>query len=211
VKLLALTFVLLITGCARCAGTTPEVHVDAGPSAFVGAGTSVWFGSVPAIPELNTQVDLGTIRTINDELEVTLEWPMSPGLQGALQRNDPGLEIPAGSRMFGTERIVCTSRGALYFETSSRLLGPDGGVLRNREYDPKSARAKAEQTFAESSPGSFGSDPRSLVCWAVARKCDGQAISWPPPPNLTPLEHSERAERMGAEYNARFVPACRLR
>jgi hypothetical protein len=190
VKVLALTFVL-ITGCTRCAEATPAVHVDAGPAAFVGAGTPVWFGSAPAIPELNTQVDLGTIRAINDEFEVVLEWPES--------------------RMFATERVVCTGRGALHFEISSRVIDADGGVLRVREYDPASARAKAEQAFAESGPGSFGSDPRSLVCWAVARKCDGQPISWPPPPNLTPLEYSERADRMRAEYNARFIPGCRLR
>jgi hypothetical protein len=213
-KPLVLVFALLVTGCPRCAGrpTAPEVVGDGGlASSVVGAGTPVWFENDPAVPELNTRVDLGTVRAINDELEVGLEWPMSLGLKLAIEANDPGLEVPAGSRLFATERVVCSKRGALHFETQSRLVGPDGGVLRIKEADSKSARTAAEQTFTSSSPGSYGRDPRSLVCWAVARKCAGQPVSWPPPPNLTPLEYSERADRMRAEYNASFIPRCGAR
>ena len=208
-----LAFALFVTGCPRCAGKpAPESPGDGGlASSLVGAGTPVWFEIDPSVPELNTRVDLGTVRAIDDELEAALEWPMSFGLTQAIEANDPSVEVPAGSRLFATERIVCTKRGALHFETGSRLVGPDGGVLRIKEADPKSARVEAEEWFAKSSPGSYGSDPRSLVCWAVARKCAGQPLSWPPPPNLTPLEYSERADRMRAEYNAHFIPGCSLR
>ncbi len=208
---------LLMTGCHRCAEppSTPAVSLetlgDAGlSSAVVGAGTPVWFEAQPTEPLLNTKVDLGTIRATGDELEVTLEWPMSLGLKLAIEANEPGLVIPEGSRQFSTERVVCTGRGAMHWETQSRVLGPDGGVLRKKEQDPKIARARAEAEFESSTPGSYGPSPRGLVCWAVARKCRGEPVSWPPPPNLTPLEYSDRADRMRAEYNAHFVPGCSL-
>ena len=214
-RLMLTGLALFAMGCARCAGSTalsPELQDDGGlSSSVVGAGSPLWFEIDPAVPELNTRVDLGTVRAIDDELEVALEWPMSFGLKQAIEANDPGIEVPPGSRLFATERIVCTPRGALHFETQSRLVGPDGGVLRIKDVDAKSARTAAEETFASSSPGSYSRDPRSLVCWAVARKCAGQPMSWPPPPNVTPLEYSERADRMRAEYSARFIPGCSLR
>jgi hypothetical protein len=177
----------------------------------VAAGSPFWFEIDPAVPELNTKIDLGTLRAIDDELEVQLEWPMSPGLRMAIQSQEPSVMITDGSRLFATERVVCTTRGAMHFETLSRLVGPDGGELRRRDEEPAAARAQAEESFSKQHLDSYGRDPRSLVCWAVARKCGGEAVTWPPPPNRTPLEYSERADRMRAEYNALFIPKCGLR
>ncbi len=66
--------------------------------------------------------------------------------------------------------------------------------------------------MAQMSPlgASYGPDPRSLVCWAAARKCDGKDFTWPPPPNLAPLDNSARAAAMRKAYAAGFAPACRL-
>ena len=57
---------------------------------------------------------------------------------------------------------------------------------------------------------SYGPDPRSMACWAAARKCAGEPFTWPPPPNMTPLENTAEALEMNSDYNKPFVPTCTL-
>src|SRR5262249_27937013 len=120
------------------------------------------------------------------------------------------------------ERIVCRPKGALTYRVASTLVAPDGKVLDHRTFDPDRERDKSEELAARlsgSKPGEqdalslmshYQSDPYSLVCWAVARKCEDKPLSWPPPPNKAPLDNSERAARMNAEYGRMFVPGCAL-
>jgi hypothetical protein len=104
----------------------------------------------------------------------------------------------------------------LYFRVESTIIDPDGTLIVRKTFDPAKERLKAEASAKEMRaisrmPVGYGSNPRSLVCWAAARKCEGKDFSWPPPPNKTPLEYSERATRMQAEYNRMFVPTCVLK
>jgi hypothetical protein len=45
---------------------------------------------------------------------------------------------------------------------------------------------------------------------AAARKCEKERFTWPPSPNDTRLEKSERATSMRDAYNKLYVPACTL-
>jgi hypothetical protein len=49
-----------------------------------------------------------------------------------------------------------------------------------------------------------------MACWAAARKCAGEPFTWPPPPNMTPLENTAEALKMNSDYNKPFVPTCTL-
>ncbi|KXO72951.1 hypothetical protein AYJ56_17310 [Brucella anthropi] len=82
-------------------------------------------------------------------------------------------------------------------------------------HDPASQRAEAgvrasQRAKIGNGVASYGSDPRSLACWAAARKCANEAFTWPPPPNRTPLEYTEEARKMNEDYNKTFVPTCIL-
>lgn len=174
--------------------------------ATIAAGTPVWFETNPATPNLNARVDLGTLRSVGDELEVHVRWPPSPG-----ERIDARLEgkpiPPEGSVWHEVVRVVCTPTGPLSYYVDNRLVGPDGTEVRHLVNEPATARAEQERRRPLLS---YGTSPRDLACWAAARKCDGAPFTWPPPRNLAPLDDSERATRMRAEHNARFVPQCRL-
>jgi hypothetical protein len=98
----------------------------------------------------------------------------------------------------------------------SRYVAPDGTEAARDVRDPAAKRAEAEKSAAETKESlhgwspPYGRDSRSLACLAAASKCRGEALGWPPPPNNTPLEYSDRAAAMRAAYNAPFVPACKL-
>ncbi len=102
------------------------------------------------------------------------------------------------------------------FRVESTIVAPDGTLIFRETFDPAKERLKAEASNKEMRAkfrmlGGYSHNARSLVCWAAARKCEGKDFSWPPPPNETPLEYSERATRMRAEYNRMFVPTCELK
>jgi hypothetical protein len=187
-------------------------------ASVIGAGTPYWVDSNPdpAFALIDARVDIGTLRQTGDEIEVQILWPSGPGSLMSWRAAHPGVTIPAGSQGLDLERVVCGPEEKLYFRVESTIVGPDGTLIARKTFDPKEERLKAEASAKEMRtisrmPVSYGSDPRSLVCWAAARKCEGKDFSWPPPPNKAPLEYSERATRMRAEYDRMFVPICELK
>jgi hypothetical protein len=186
-----------------------ETHAaESVPPAAIAAGAPRWVEAAPADPLLNARVDVGTIRAFGDELEVVLEWPVGPGMVNDARIADPKLVVPPGTIARDRERIECGASGALSYAIASAWVAPDGRTVRTRTFDAAAERSRAQASPYARAP--YGRDPRSLVCMAVAAKCSGRPFAWPPAPNATPLEHSERADRMRAGYAAQFVPTCRL-
>jgi hypothetical protein len=150
--------------------------------------------------DLVASVDVGTMRSVDaDEIEVLLRWPSRWVMPAS-----PSTPVPEGTEMLARERVRCTSRGPAYFEIESWIVAPDGHEVSRTRRDLDEARKRPP-------PGSsYGRDPRSFVCWALARTCAHEPITWPPPPNLAPLDGSEAAEAMRAAHSARFVPSCKL-
>ena len=212
---LSLILIALALVAPNTARTDP---VTSAPASVIGAGTPFWVDSNPD-PEfalIDARVDIGTVRQRGDEIEVQILWPSAPGSLMSWRAAHPGVTIPAGSQAIERERVVCGPEEMLYFRVESTIVGPDGTLIVRKTFDPTEERLKAEASAKEMRaisrmPVGYGSNPRSLVCWAAARKCEGKDFSWPPPPNKTPLEYSERATRMRAEYNRMFVPTCELK
>jgi hypothetical protein len=161
----------------------------------------------PSLALINARVDIGDLRQAGDAVEAELAWTLRLGMLNDIRFLHPGVSIPEGSASIIRERIVCRSDRALSYVVETRIVAPDGKLLYRKAHDADLERKKAE---ALAGPMSYGTDPRSLVCWAAARKCEGKDFTWPPPPNNTPLEYSARATSMRTEYNARFVPTCPL-
>ncbi len=186
------------------------------PAARIGAGTALVVDSEPdpAFSAINARVDVGRLRQKGDAIEAELSWPLRLGALIDARAARPGIDIPDGSASISRERIVCRTAGALSYAIEIRIVAPDGHVVDSRSFDAAVARRDAEEqdrAFGRSlGPSSYGTDPRSLVCRAAARRCDGHDFRWPPPPNQTPLEHSARADAMRKAYAAEFVPSCRL-
>jgi hypothetical protein len=185
------------------------------PAEAIAKGTPFWVDSLPARPLINARVDVGTLRRVApDEVEVVIAWPPAPGTLATLRAAHPSVELPEGTAAFDRERVVCRPEGPLSYRVESRLMGPDGFELAHDVFDAANERAKAEQSDRESAARTrgrhspHGDNPRSLACLAAASKCRGEPLAWPPPPNKTPLEYSERADAMRAAYNAIFVPRC---
>jgi hypothetical protein len=188
--------------------------VTSAPPAAIGGGAPLWIDSVPdpAFALINARVDVGTLRQVGDAIEAQVSWPLKLGAWRDTQAAHPDLTIPEGSQSIERERIVCRPQGPLSYSVERTFVAPDGKLIGRQAFEPDHERRKSEEQEARlsrSRPG-YHPDPPSLVCWAVARKCDGKPMSWPPPPNKTPLEHSERTARMNAEYDRMFVPRCTL-
>jgi hypothetical protein len=188
--------------------------VTSAPLAAIGGGASVWIDSVPdpAFALINARVDVGTLRQVGDAIEAQISWPLKLGAWRDTQAAHPDLTIPEGSQAIERERIVCRPQGPLSYRVEITFVAPDGKLIGRQAFEPDDERRKSEELeirLSGSRPG-YHPDPPSLVCWAVARKCDGKPMSWPPPPNETPLENSERAARMNAEHDRMFVPRCTL-
>jgi hypothetical protein len=209
----------VITAFALVAPSTAHTEpATFAPASMICAGTSFWVDSNPdpAYARINARVDIGTMRQTGDEIEARFLWPSAPGYLMSWRAAHPGVTIPDGSHSIDRERIVCGAEDTLSFRVESTIVAPDGALIFRETFDPAKQRLKEETRKKEMRaafprPVSYGHDPRSLVCWAAARKCEGKDFSWPPPPNKTPLEYSERATRMQAEYNRMFVPACELK
>ena len=202
---------------ALFAGAAAADPAPAVPAARIAAGTplQVDSNSDPAFALINARVDIGRLRQVGDAIEAELAWTLRSGMLNDERAVRPGVVIPEGSVSISREHIVCGADGALSFSVETRIVAADGKLLDRRSQDAGAQRQKAEaqeQSLARMTgrPTGYGSDPRSLVCWAAARRCEGQAFTWPPPPNLTPLEHSARADKMRQGYAARFLPNCRL-
>ena len=179
------------------------------PAARIAAGAPVLVDSEsdPAFALINARVDVGRLRQVGDAIEAELAWTLREGVLRDARAARPGVRIPDGSASVSRERVVCGADGALSFEVETRIVSPDGRVLDRREVDAAASRTRAEaqaKAMAALSPlgASYGPDPRSLVCWAAARKCEGRAFTWPPPPNRTPLDYSARADAMRKAYAA---------
>jgi hypothetical protein len=199
--------VALMAGDAACepAGTVPATAIGSGTSIMVNSQTD------PKFALINVRIDLGTLRQAGDAIEAELTWTLRKGLLSDVRARHPDVTIPEGSLDIYRERIHCRPDGALEYPVERRIVAPGGAPLARQAYDADVEREKAEKPPNGWSPTvGYGSDPRSLVCWAAARKCDGEDFTWPPPKNLTPLENSERATNMRAEYNSKFVPRCQL-
>lgn len=202
--------------CLLCLAMVSAVHQGAraetatsAPAAAVAGGQPVWIDSEPdsKLSLINVRVDVGTLRQVGDAIEARLAWTLRLGVLRDTRANHPDLDIPDGSQSIDRERIVCRPHGALFYRVENTLVSPAGELIHRRAFDPTEERRKEEEARW---PISYGPDPRSLVCWAAARKCDDKPMSWPPPANNAPLEHSEHATRMRAEHDALFVPRCKL-
>ena len=163
------------------------------------SGKPLWVDSEPGNPLLNARVDVGTMHAVGEAIEFDIRWPITPGFIA----DQPELVIPDGSVYSSRERVICRPEGIVDFPVREELRGPDGTEFWRREHDVAEMRKGAEVRR-------YAPNPRSLVCFAAARKCARQPLSWPPPPNLAPLDGSERAARMRAEYASLFMPACAL-
>lgn len=102
----------------------------------------------------------------------------------------------------------------IFYAVETRVVAPDEALIFSETFNPAEERLKAEKAEKEmrdflGSRGGYSPNPLSLACWAAARKCEGRDFYRPPPPNKTPLEHSDRATRMQAEYDSMFVPSCK--
>jgi len=167
----------------------------------IAAGSALWVSNSGDESSTDAMVDIGTMRQIGDALEVIIRWPYLPSSYGP--------------EVVEKLHIICRADGALSFSVEEGHVSPEGHFQFQNIYDPAIQRAEAEKRatqMAKISNGvsSYGSDPRSLACWAAARKCANEVFTWPPPPNKTPLEYSEQARKMNADYNQMFVPTCKL-
>jgi len=188
--------------------------VTSAPAAAIGGGASLWIDSVPdpKFALINARVDVGTLRQVGDAIEAQTSWPLKLGALRDTQADHPDLTIPEGSQSIWRQRIVCRPQGPLAYSVERTLVAPDGKLIDRQTFEPDRERRKSEEQEKRwsGSRSGYHPDPPGLVCWAAARKCDGQPMSWPPPPNKTPLENSERAARMNAEYDRMFLPRCAL-
>ena len=168
---------------------------------WIAGGSVKWVSSSGDKSPTDALVDIGSMRQKGDALEVIIRWPYIPASYGpeAVEK----------------DRIICRANGALSFSVEEGHVSPDGHYQFRSVGDPASRREEAEKRalqMAKISNGisSYGADPRSLACWAAARKCANEAFTWPPPPNKTPLEYTEEARKMNGDYNKSFVPTCKL-
>jgi hypothetical protein len=125
----------------------------------------------------------------------------------------PGVTIPEGSAHVERQRIICRPKMELSYRVETRIVAPDGPLIAQQSYDADVERKKAEERYLDRialPAAGYFPNQYSLVCWAAARKCEDKDFTWPPPPNETPLEYSERATKMRADYNTWFIPRCRL-
>jgi hypothetical protein len=104
-----------------------------------------------------------------------LTWKLTLAVLIDARHAFPGVIIPDGSLDVYRERIHCRQDGALSYPMERRIVAPDGTLVAKRAYDADVEREKAEKSPNGWRPTvGYHSDPRSLVCWAVARKCDGE-------------------------------------
>jgi hypothetical protein len=181
-----------------CFAQTAVATVEA---SAIASGKPVWIASSGDQSTVDALVDIGTITQIGDELDVSIRWPYMPASYGP----EPAEE----------DRVVCASDQAISFSVNEGFIGADGKYHITKTLDPLIERKKAEGYVAQWATAgagfmSYGPDPRSLACWAVARKCAGQKFTWPPPPNNTPLENTPQALKMNDNYNKSFIPKCTL-
>jgi len=170
-------------------------------AAAIAAGKPVWVASYGDKSVTDAWVDIGTLRQVGSELEVRIRWPYMPASYGNLTAE--------------VDRVDCNRDEAISYSITNGYFGADGRYHPVQVLDPVVEKKKAyayDAQFAQFGTfTSYGNDPRSLACWAAARKCAGQNFTWPPPPNDTPLENTPQAMAMNDEYNKAFVPGCVLR
>jgi hypothetical protein len=203
-----MTVARLLAGVAVVFAAASAAHGEPVPPTAIAAGAARWVDSKPGDRLLNARVDIGSVRMVDGEFEVALEWPVGPGMVNDARFSDPQLVVPQGTVSRDRERVDCGATGELSFAIESVWVAPDGRVVRKKTWVVAEERKRSQASAYARAP--YGPDPRSLVCMAVAAKCAGRPFVWPPPPNMTPLEHSERATKMRAAYTAQFVPTCRL-
>jgi hypothetical protein len=183
------------------------------PATAIGSGSPVVVDTDPQTPLINVRVDIGTLRQIGDAIEAEMTWTLRRGLLADARHDYPGVTIPAGSAHVERQRTICRSEAEVNYLVETRIVAPDGTLVARRAYDADAERKKAEERHLAritSAAAGYSHNLGSLVCWAVASKCEDKDFTWPPPPDETPLEHSERATKMRADYNSKFIPRCRL-
>jgi hypothetical protein len=149
-------------------------------------------------------------HSVGDGIEVVLAWPAEKALGLEWRALHPSVFVPEGSSNQDRERIICRPDGPIFYRIESRVVASDGRELTRDTYDAAKAQANAERSAATNALGvGYGSDPRSMACMAAARKCRGETLSWPPPPNETLLGDPNRRSKTLA-YNEQFIPHCRL-
>jgi hypothetical protein len=187
--------------------------VTSAPPAAIGGGATVWIDSTPdpKFALINARVDVGTLRQVGDAIEAQFLRILKLGMLRDIQSVYPDVTILDGSQLIDRERIVCRPEGPLAYRVETAVIAVDGKVIVRRAFEPAGERRKSEEQERRAGRAlGYHPNPLSLVCWAVARKCEDKPMSWPPPPNQAPLENSEQADRMRADYNRMFVPRCGL-
>lgn len=183
----------------------------------IASGKDYWVDSQPdpEFANINARVNLGTLREIERGVyDVDLRWPLGFDDRKSWQRKIPGVVLTPANYQIYRERITCHQDKQFSFSYQSALYDGQGQALKVETKVIALAQRAAEESHAQflkrlgtTDTVSYGSDPRSLVCWAVAQKCRNQAFYWPPPPNLTPFD-SPAIETLLLKYNQQFVPAC---
>jgi hypothetical protein len=174
--------------------------VTVAPSS-IAAGSPQWVASAGDKSPTDAMVDIGTMRQTGDALEVDIRWPHMPASYGP--------------ELAEKDRVVCLEDHAISFAVEDGFVSADGEYHIKQTYDPARRREEAERQDSQMPKigagfSSYGPDPRSMACWAAARKCAGEPFTWPPPPNRTPLENTAEALKMNSDYNKPFVPTCTL-
>jgi hypothetical protein len=186
-------------GVPRAGLAKPAVSVAA---SSIASGTPLWVATDTKRSVITAMVDIGTLRQVGDALQVTINWPYAPASEGPDNADQ--------------ERIICSPSHAISYPVTLGKVGAHGTYHVAHTYDVAKQRRIAEREDRQMAamggiPPSYGDDPRSLACWAAARKCAGEKFTWPPPPNETPLVKSPRAVAMNDAYNRQFRPSCTLK
>lgn len=197
-RIVALLATLAVTAAPIACPARAAAGVD--PSS-VASGRPVWVASEGDKSPIDALVDIGDMRQIGDELDVAIRWPYLPP--------------PGGPEQQEQDRVICGPDHAVSYTISTGVVGAGGAYTVQHTYDAAEERRKAvryDTDMAKAAGGatSYGTDPRSLACWAAARKCRGEAVTWPPPPDTAALDNSAASLATNAAYNRGFVPTCRL-
>jgi hypothetical protein len=167
------------------------------PAAAVAAGKEFWMDS--GDDDLDFQVDVGTITQVKDELRVHYRRRLVGRPLEIVRKQHPKLVIPNNSMEWADDGVVCLEDIPIPFAIRERITSPNGRLLFSDTLDPAKTRR-----FQERMKLQLGYNPDfadSLACWAVARKCEGKDVVWPPP---------KTGPQRGPEYGKHFVPSCKL-
>ena len=189
---------ILIAAAQQSRDNTPASPIASGKTLYVESGTKS--GEVG-----NLNVDLGTLHQVGDAIEAKVSQKLTGDALRVARNDHPKLNISEGSELRETQQVVCGEQGFIAFTVESSIKSAKGATLYQRKFDPAKARAAQEQSKLHAEyPYNYGQNAPSLVCWAVARKCEGKSLVWPPPASPNASKDAR------VEFNKMFVPSCKI-